>query len=100
MYTSRRVRLSGSMRFQIRSDVYLTYIHAYIERPSADAADPEHVTPPRPTPGDVGWARNQPRNHSIVQAHSVRTIGVLGQVAKAVDADNTSVSALRMCIYH
>ena len=27
-----------------------------IERPSADAADPnpEHVTPPRPTPGDVG----------------------------------------------
>ena len=35
--------------------VYI-HIHIYVERPSADAADPnpEHVTPPRPTPGDVG----------------------------------------------
>ena len=27
-----------------------------------------------------GGPRNQPRNHSIVQAHPVRTIGVLGEV--------------------
>ena len=39
-------------------DIYI-YIYIYIERPSADAADPnpEHVTPPRPTPGDVGGSQ-------------------------------------------
>ena len=58
------------------------YIYIHIERPSVDAADPnpEHVTPPRPTSGDVGGPRNQSRDQSMIQAHVVRSIGVFGEV--------------------
>ena len=58
------------------------YIYMCIERPSPNAADanPEHVTHPRPTPGDSGGPRNQQCNQSIVHAHSVRTLGVLDGV--------------------
>ena len=39
------------------------YIYIYIERPLSDAADPnpEHVTRPRPTPGDVGRSTKRTR---------------------------------------
>ena len=38
--------------------MYIYDMHMYIERPSADAANanPERVTAPRPTPGDVRGA--------------------------------------------
>ena len=58
----------------------LVYI-LYIERPSADAPDPnpEHVHPDR-LQVTSGGPRNQPRNDSIVQAHPVQTLEVLGEV--------------------
>ena len=39
--------------------ILYSYICICIERPSADAADPnpEHITPPRPTQGDVGGSQ-------------------------------------------
>ena len=60
----------------IHTCIYI-YIYIYIERPPADAADPnpEHVTPHRPTPGDI-WNTAKPPDHTIAQAHSVR--GSLG----------------------
>ena len=57
----------------IRIHIYM-YMNVYIERPSADAADPnpEHVTPPRPTPGDVGRSRNIP---DVINQLSKHTLG-------------------------
>ena len=57
------------------------YICTYIERPSTDAADPNpgHVTAPeRLQVPSCGPRRDQ----SIVQAHSVQTSVVLGEVAE------------------
>ena len=54
--------------------------------PFADAADPnpDHVTPRRQTAGDVGGPRKQSRDQSIVQAHPVQTVEVLGEVMRPV----------------
>ena len=54
------------------------YIYTYIERPSADAADtnPEHVTSPRSTPGDVGAV---PETNDVINQLSRHTLsGQLG----------------------
>ena len=57
------------------------YVHVYllhIERPSADVADPNPEPPNRLQV--MGFPGHQPRDQSIVQAHSVQTVGVVGHV--------------------
>ena len=57
-----------------------TYAKKSPETALAPPGNPEHVTPPYGLQTTLGGPRNQPRGQSIVQAHSVWTISVIGEL--------------------
>ena len=68
------------------------YTYMYIERSSADAAhpSPEHVTPPRPTPGDVGGSQKPTTSPLNCPGTFCLDNGLLGSLGCPLDLSRSS----------